>query len=632
MGHPKNIRAGLCKAILRGILPVAWVFSALAVLSTVFVVVPDLWNGTVTGKYFWFFYAQAVFAALTALFLLFRSIKIRLSGLDIILLLFIAYCSANHLARSDGYEIKFYLLLFLGAFYLCIRILLQHIKSARAILPVFLVAVGLVESVVGLRQLYGFDHSHHGLYRITGDFFNPGPFSGFVALTVPLAVYYALSFWGKAEARLQEIRASFSRKALPASVKQAVWHEKNVYILTVAISILNIVAALLVIPAAMSRSAWLAIIAGTLVVLTIRYGLSGRVKEFFRRDKKRSVLITIAAIGLAAVAFAGLYHLKRGSADGRLFLWKIATEVIVDNPLSGVGPGNFAGAYGQAQYEYFARGVNETEAMTADSPAYAFNEFIQIGVEQGLIGLGLFLIVVFIAVRHCLRGREKAGILGAAAAVLVFALTSYPFSILPVCIAFTTLLALSDREQAGWEWPKFPSWAAAALLVGGCICFAAGTGPLRQAYRSYRDTNEIILLKYFDVIEDLEKFRPFLARYHDFMFSYGQALGKMERYQKSNEILLIGTTRSSDPMFYNLIGNNYLALGEAEKAEEYYWKAYYTLPNRHYPLYLLAKLYHETGQDEKARSMARQILDKEPKVMSTAIREMQDYAQKILCD
>lgn len=515
---------------------------------------------------------------------------------------------------------------------MCTRILLQHVKSARTILPVFLVAVGLAESIVGLRQLYGFDHSHHGLYRITGDFFNPGPFSGFVALTVPLAVYYALSFLGKAEARFQQIRASFSRNPLLVSVKQAVWHEENIYILTVGISILNIVAALLVIPAAMSRSAWLAIIAGGLVVLAIRYGLSGRAKAFFQRNRKRAVLITLAVIGLVAVAFAGLYNLKRGSADGRLFLWEIAAEIIKENPLSGVGLGNFAGAYGQAQYDYFVRDVDPAEAMMADSPAYAFNEFIQIGVEQGLIGLALFLIVVFIAVRHCLRDRRKAGILGSATAVLVFALTSYPFSILPVCIAFVVLLALSNREQVGWEWPKFPSWGLAVLLAGGCICFAAGTGPLRQAYRSWRILMMTAQYNQYDYSKDFQELVTYFNKNDKFLFSYGKALSAQDKFHESIHILMKGVSRSSDPMFYNLIGNNYLALGEAGKAEEYYWKAYYTLPNRHYPLYLLAKLYHETGQDEKARSMARQILDKEPKVMSTAIREMQDYARKILCD
>lgn len=101
---------------------------------------------------------------------------------------------------------------------------------------------------------------------------------------------------------------------------------------------------------------------------------------------------------------------------------------------------------------------------------------------------------------------------------------------------------------------------------------------------------------------------------------------------EANQVLLAGASSSSDPMFYNLIGNNYLALGETEKAEEYYWKAYYTLPNRLYPLYLLAKLYHETGQDEKAKEMAMRLLEKEPKVMSTAVREMKDYARKIMSE
>ena len=620
------------KTILKGILSSIWVFSAIAVLSTVFVVVPNLWNGTVTGKYFWFFYAQAAFASLTAIFVLFRSVKTRFSGLDIILFLFFVYCLANHLARTDGYEIKFYLLLFLGAFYMCIKILLQYVKSARTILPVFLVAVGLAESVVGLRQLYGFDHSHHGLYRITGDFFNPGPFSGFVALTVPLAVYYALSFWEKAEARVQQIQASFSRKALLVSVRQTVWHEKNVYILIVGISILNIVAALLVIPAAMSRSAWFAITAGVLVVLVSRYGLSYRATAFFRRNKKRSVLISVAAIIIAASAFTGVYNLKRGSADGRLFLWKVASGAIAEKPVFGYGLGNFAGAYGQAQYGYFILGVDKKEAMTADCPAYAFNEFIQIGVEQGIVGLLLFLGIIIIAVASCIRSQGKAGILGAIVAVLVFGFTSYPLSVLPICIAFVTLLALSNGENNSFVLPKVVFVAISIILAGSCIYFTVRIKPLRQAYLSYRNTNEIITLKYFDVIEDLEKLYPLLAGSNDFVFSYGQSLSKMEYYDKSNKILLKGASRSSDPMFYNLIGNNYLALGETEKAEEYYWKAYYTLPNRLYPLYLLAKLYHETGQDEKAKEMAMRLLEKEPKVMSTAVREMKDYARKIMSE
>lgn len=563
-------------------LSACWSLSALAVLATVFVVAPDLWNGTVSGKYFWFFTAQSVFTAMTLLETLSGRGKGEyvFSVLDLLVVLFVGYVWLNSAVRGQGFEIKLYLLLLLGMFYACLRIWLQTIPPARGLLCLALIGTAGVESVVGLMQLYGWSHSHHALYRITGHFFNPGPFSGYVALAVPLAVYCLLAMWSRAAAQWKDICSivsggggGFPRETIPrgqvaGKTKRILWGEGNGALLTVGLSALALGAALLVIPAAMSRSAWMAIFAGV--------------------------------------------------------------AVVAQRPVFGVGLGNFAGAYGEAQYEYFRRGVGEQEALRADSPAYAFNEYLQTGVEEGAAGLLLLLGVAGVAVGYCLRDKEKTGVLGAIVAMLVFSLTSYPLSVLPVCIAFLSLLSLSNDGHTGVRLPGSRYIMVSVLLVGGCFCFMIELKPVRQAYRSYRDTKEMMSLGYFDVVGDLEKCSPFLSRSHDFMFSYGQALGKAGRYGESNEILLKGAALSSDPMFYNLIGNNYLALGDVEKAEEYYWKAYYTLPNRHYPLYLLAKLYHETGQDEKARSMARMLLDKKAKVASTAIREMQDYAKKIL--
>ena len=382
----------------------------------------------------------------------------------------------------------------------------------------------------------------------------------------------------------------------------------------------------------MSRSAWFAITAGVLVVLVSRYGLSYRATAFFRRNKKRSVLISVAAIIIAASAFTGVYNLKRGSADGRLFLWKVASGAIAEKPVFGYGLGNFAGAYGQAQYGYFILGVDKKEAMTADCPAYAFNEFIQIGVEQGIVGLLLFLGIIIIAVASCIRSQGKAGILGAIVAVLVFGFTSYPLSVLPICIAFVTLLALSNGENNSFVLPKVVFVAISIILTGSCIYFTARIKPLRQAYHSLRVLTMTAQYNQYDYSKDFQELISYLNKNYKFMFSYGKALAAQNKFDESSGVLIKGASRSSDPMFYNLIGNNYLALGETEKAEEYYWKAYYTLPNRLYPLYLLTKLYHETGQDEKAKEIAMRLLEKEPKVMSTAVREMKDYARKIMSE
>ena len=72
------------------------------------------------------------------------------------------------------------------------------------------------------------------------------------------------------------------------------------------------------------------------------------------------------------------------------------------------------------------------------------------------------------------------------------------------------------------------------------------------------------------------------------------------------------------------MGRNYQAMKEYDLAEKTLLKSTQIVPNRLYPLYLLMKLYVETGDDEKARETAGIVLTKEP-----AVREMREEAEKI---
>jgi hypothetical protein len=51
-----------------------------------------------------------------------------------------------------------------------------------------LLAWGVKEAVLGLLQVYGYEASNHSLYALTGSFYNPGPYSGFLAMCLPLFV------------------------------------------------------------------------------------------------------------------------------------------------------------------------------------------------------------------------------------------------------------------------------------------------------------------------------------------------------------------------------------------------------------------------------------------------------------
>lgn len=51
------------------------------------------------------------------------------------------------------------------------------------------ILLGSIEAIWGLGQLYGVVLSHHSQYLLTGSFYNPGPYSGFLAMIFPIACY-----------------------------------------------------------------------------------------------------------------------------------------------------------------------------------------------------------------------------------------------------------------------------------------------------------------------------------------------------------------------------------------------------------------------------------------------------------
>ena len=94
-------------------------------------------------------------------------------------------------------------------------------------------------------------------------------------------------------------------------------------------------------------------------------------------------------------------------------------------------------------------------------------------------------------------------------------------------------------------------------------------------------------------------------------------------------IFLWAAELSADPMVYNKLGKNYQALKQYDRAEKAYVQAAHMIPHRIYPLYLLALLYREMGDMEKARDMARQVIDQEPKVWSPAVEEMKTEMKQL---
>ena len=117
---------------------------------------------------------------------------------------------------------------------------------------------------------------------------------------------------------------------------------------------------------------------------------------------------------------------------------------------------------------------------------------------------------------------------------------------------------------------------------------------------------------------------------HVFLFAFGKKLREEGRFNESNAVFRQGTRCSADPMFYVLMGNNYKDMKHYDLAEQVYNKAFSVMPNRLYPLYQLMLLYQESGDKQKARALARRVIEKKPKIESRATRDMKKKAMDFL--
>ena len=128
---------------------------------------------------------------------------------------------------------------------------------------------------------------------------------------------------------------------------------------------------------------------------------------------------------------------------------------------------------------------------------------------------------------------------------------------------------------------------------------------------------------YEDATVELAPLYDDLKDNYRFIYDYGYALHKCKRYQESTKILMEGAKISSDPMFYNIIGKNYEAMGAYDLAEGAYMHAHYMVPSRIYPLSLLMNLKIKTGDIHYAIEIGEKIQSMDINEKVVAMRRLQ---------
>lgn len=554
--------------------------------------------------------------------------KIKISKIDLALLVLLLYIVLNRYVIQGryGFSLRFIELVGLCFFYLVIRTL-----SKKTLLWFFLVLVvsAIIQGVYGNLQLLGYYPSNHVRFKMTGNFFNPGPYAGFLATIWPIALGMYLF-------RARLIKLISVSVNVPSKLSMTTKYTFEY------IPLLGVVLVVMVLPATQSRASWLAVLTGSFFLMELRYRFIKKATRKLDGVKKKWLLSGLLFV--VALTLLGIYNLKKESSDGRLFVWKVSVEMIKKSPVFGLGFDRFKTDYMNYQANYFNKHGETKEALVADNSYYAFNEFIQFTVENGILGFTLLTIVLIAVFRTPTEKHQLHISLIAKISLItvgVFASFSYPMEILPIKLAMVFFLAviaildskkiaLLENNAAMFYSPifKISMVVLTIMAVAFSINFSndlyVGFKKWKQALNSYQYGD------YEGAIETYDELYPMLKNHGDFLMNYGKVLSISNHNKKAIEVLEQAKNHLNTTIVETALGDAYKGVKQYKKAELAYKHAADMIPSRFYPLYLLAKLYQDSGDNARALGLAKRILKKDIKVPSTAIKEIQMEMKKII--
>lgn len=521
---------------------------------------------------------------------------------DAIVILLIGYYTYIYDYQEQLANWKIIYAVILVVFWFASRIILSCYPIPFKIILYGIALLGCVQAVWGIIQLYGFSSSYHNIFAITGSFYNPGPYTGYIALIFPICLKQLLT------ARKVEIY---------------VW---------------ALICALLfcMIPAGLSRSAWVALIVSSLFVLTVHYRWVDKIKRYSKKHFKQTIYYTTLCFVIVATGIVLMFMMKSDSAYGRLFIWKNTVTAIAKKPLLGYGPGSFPAVYGQEQSAYFAKeNYAKWEEKVAGSPEYAFNEYLQLLVEGGGILLLLYLAFIFFTFREGYR-KGQHGLCGGLLSFYIFSFSAYPLQVLPFGVLVVLLSSMCISSYEGT--PSSSTYKRVGTWIGGTLLLLIS---LMLIYR-LKDTNAYKQkINLANTLYSSGAYQNAFSTYYlvyekinhnpKLLLHFSRMLAKQEQHLEAINILKRAEKVCCDVSILNTTASYYMHIKEYKQAETFFKKSVNRLPGRIYPYYMLAKLYADSSYYDrnKMEEMITIVLNKEPKIQSGAVYDMKNEIRKL---
>jgi len=324
-----------------------------------------------------------------------------------VILVFITVFFAQN--KPLALEAFLFLLAYLGCFYIFLSLFNQ--EKNQVILVYGICGITLFLCLRGLVEFHLWNQKLDHFFRLRATFGNSNLMAGWLVMTIPL----------------------FTGLILSRKFRRPVFILLIMALMTMIISLFFTFA----------RGGWIGTFTGLSFILAFHF--------ITKRKKKSKLIFPVISVTLLILLFfiSSTDLVKRFSTmtqqetemafNGRLQWARAATEMIKTNPITGVGPGNYASA------------ITTFEPPRIGRRFFAHNDYLQFISETGILLVPVLLWLIFAQFKHGISKLNNStyqirgitvGALGGMVAILVYGLGDYNLHIAANIMLFTVLAAI----------------------------------------------------------------------------------------------------------------------------------------------------------------------------------------------
>ncbi len=268
--------------------------------ATVLAILPVTSNDLLLGKRCWlhlsllFMGGSLLFAALVYR----KNLAFRLSVTDLLLVLLALVTGVIYEWNIDASE-KFPLCLQLLLLWFMLRTGLSMFPELGIFFISILLCLGCIEALLGIIQFFHLAEEKHFLSHLTGSFINSDSYGGYLAMLLPVSLYWVLRYGSCRKTDCLDIRTLLFYSALP-----------------------TLMLIMVILPAVISLTTWLAAIFPCIWIAWKCFSWGKLMKKMKR---SHSVAFTYALLVVAVavfITFSGIYISHTVEGDMRLFRYQ----------------------------------------------------------------------------------------------------------------------------------------------------------------------------------------------------------------------------------------------------------------------------------------------------------------------